>query len=48
MIYFNIVCIAVSAFLAGMFDSLPVRLLNGAAALFNVAVVAAHIARLSA
>lgn len=48
MIYFNIVCIAVSAFLSGMFSDPLWKVMNGAAALFNAAVVAAYIARLSA
>lgn len=48
MIYFNVVCIAVSSYMTGMSSQLPLEVLNGGVALLNVAVVAAHIARLSA
>ena len=48
MIYVNVACIAVSAYMTGLSSQLPLKVLNGGAALLNVAVVAAHIARLSA
>ena len=47
MVYINIVCIAVSAFLAGMLNDVPMRVLNGAAAVLNIVVVSARIASLT-
>lgn len=48
LIYLNVVCIAASAYLAGMFEDRLIKSANIIAVLVNVAVVMAKIAELSA